>query len=130
MKITFIIIIVLLGIMILTQAFISKSSKQTEKQVYQVMKVYKEFEVRKYEPALFSSVKLTTKSYKETSSSGFRLLAGYIFGDNEKKQKIAMTTPVAMELGDTTKMLFKVPDGYTVEELPKPNNSKIVFEKH
>jgi len=116
--------------MIITQAFVSKSTKKTERQAYEVIKVYDQFEIRKYQPALFSSVKLTSKGYKETSSSGFRVLAGYIFGDNAKNEKIAMTTPVTMELGDTTKMLFKVPDGYTVEELPKPNNSKIVFEKH
>ncbi len=116
--------------MIITQAFVSKSTKQTEKRAYEVIKIHEQFEIRKYAPALFSSVKLTSKGYKETSSSGFSVLAGYIFGANEKNQKIAMTTPVTMELGDTTKMLFKVPDGYTVEELPKPNNSKIVFEKH
>jgi hypothetical protein len=56
-------------------------------------------------------------------------LAGYIFGDNEKNEKIAMTTPVVMDLGDTTKMSFKVPDGYTIEKLPQPNNSNIVFEQ-
>jgi hypothetical protein len=56
-------------------------------------------------------------------------LAGYIFGDNDKNAKIAMTSPVVMELGDSTKMLFKVPAGYTVEELPRPKNSNIVFEK-
>jgi hypothetical protein len=90
---------------------------------------FDQFEIRKYESALFSSVKLTSKGYKESSGSGFRVLAGYIFGDNEKNEKIAMTTPVLMELGDTTKMLFKIPAGYTIEELPQPKNAKIVFEK-
>ncbi len=115
--------------MMITQSFVNKSTKQTEGHAYKVIKVYDQFEIRKYEPALFSGVKLTSKGYKESSSSGFRVLAAYIFGDNEKKQKIAMTTPVVMELGDTTKMLFKVPDGYTIEQLPQPINSKIRFEK-
>lgn len=115
--------------MIITQAFVAKSTKRTEHHSYQVMKVYDQFEIRKYEPALFSSVKMTSKGYKETSGSGFRVLAGYIFGGNQKNEKIAMTTPVVMELGDTTKMLFKVPTGYTIEDLPQPNNSKIEFEK-
>jgi hypothetical protein len=129
MKITFIIIVLILAIMTITQGFVSKSTKQTEQLSYQVVKTFNQFEVRKYESALFSSVKLTSKGYKESSGSGFRVLAGYIFGDNEKSEKIAMTTPVIMELGDTTKMLFKVPEGYTIEELPQPKNSKIVFEK-
>lgn len=130
MKITIIIIFLALVIMFITQSFVSKSTNETEGHAYRVIKIYDQVEIRKYETALFSSVKLTSKGYKESSSSGFRILAGYIFGDNKKNEKIAMTTPVVMELGDTTKMLFKVPEGYTVEKLPQPNNSKIAFEKH
>lgn len=40
-----------------------------------------------------------------------------------------MTSPVSMELGDTSKMLFMVPESYALEDLPKPTNSKIIFEK-
>ncbi len=129
MKTTLIISLILVTVMIITQAFVSKSSKRTEQHAYKVIKVYDQFEIRKYEAALFSSVKLNSKSYKETASSGFRVLAGYIFGDNKKKEKIAMTSPVVMELGDSTKMLFKVPEGYTLDELPEPSNAKIAFEK-
>jgi hypothetical protein len=115
--------------MIITQAFVSKSTKKTEQHAYKVLKVYEQFEIRKYQPAIFSSVKLASKSYKESSGAGFRVLAGYIFGDNKKSEKIAMTTPVVMELGDSTKMSFMVPKGYTLEQLPQPSNSNIVFEK-
>jgi hypothetical protein len=129
MKTLIIISILILAIMIITQSFVTKNSKQTEKHVYEVLKIYNQFEIRKYEPALFSGVKLASKGYKESSSSGFRTLAGYIFGGNNKNEKIAMTSPVVMELGDSTKMLFKVPEGYTMEQLPQPTDSKIVFEK-
>jgi hypothetical protein len=115
--------------MAIAQAFISKSTNDTEHHKYQVVKTYDRFEIRKYESAIFSSVKLNSKGYKETSSSGFRVLAGYIFGDNEKNEKIAMTSPVVMELGDTAKMSFMVPNGYSIENLPNPGNDKIVFEK-
>jgi hypothetical protein len=74
-------------------------------------------------------VKLSKKGYKESSSEGFRILAGYIFGDNDANEKIAMTTPVMMELGDSTKMMFMVPKNKNLENLPNPKNSKIVFEK-
>jgi hypothetical protein len=124
-----IIIISVLAIMALAQVFISKSTTQTEQRKYQVLKKYENFEIRKYEPALFSSVKLGKKSYSESSSEGFRILAGYIFGDNEKKEKISMTSPVTMELGDTSKMMFMVPKSHDMESLPDPSNSKIVFEK-
>ena len=124
-----IIIISIIAIMALAQFFISKSTNQTEQHQYQVLKKYENFEIRKYEAALFSIVKLGTKGYNESSSEGFRILAGYIFGDNETKEKISMTSPVTMELGDTSKMMFMVPKSYNLASLPHPKNNKIIFEK-
>ena len=129
MKIAIIIILSLIAIMAIAQVFISNSTHQTEQHQYQVLKTFDKFEIRKYVAALFSSVKMNKKGYKENSSEGFRILAGYIFGDNETNEKIAMTTPVAMELGDTTKMMFMVPKNYDLDNLPNPKNKKIVFEK-
>jgi len=85
---------VLLILVVITQAFIIRSVSKTEQHKYVVLKEYDGFEVRQYAPALFSSVKLNADSYDETSSSGFRILAGYIFGGNESNEKIAMTSPV------------------------------------
>lgn len=111
------------------QSFVYFSTSSIEKLPYKVIKEYDDFEVRQYETALFSSVVLSDTSYEESSSKGFRVLAGYIFGGNNTGEKIAMTSPVAMEIGDSTKMSFMVPSGYTEETLPKPNNDKIFFEK-
>ena len=119
-------IFVLIGI---GQIFISRSTQQTEQHLYKVIKKFDKFEIRKYDPALFSSVKLNKKGYKESASEGFGILAGYIFGDNATNEKIAMTSPVVMELGDTSKMLFMVPKNYTLKNLPTPKNGNIVFEK-
>lgn len=129
MKILFIIIILVVSVVTMAQVYISKYSSRTEQHKYEVIKSYDKFEIRRYEPALFSSVILEKKGYKENSGEGFRILAGYIFGGNESNEKIAMTSPVAMELGDTSKMMFMVPESYQLENLPSPNNSKIVFEK-
>jgi SOUL heme-binding protein len=116
-------------VFIVSQAFISGSMSKIEKYKYTVLKEFDDFEVRQYEAAMFSSVKMNAKTYEETSSSGFRVLAGYIFGGNEKNEKIAMTSPVVMEMGDTTKMSFMVPSDLKENELPKPNNGRIYFEK-
>jgi len=78
MKIVIIIVSIVLLIAIV-QIYISKSTKQTEQHNYTVIKTYDKFEIRKYDSALFSSVKLSKKGYKESSSEGFRILAGYIF---------------------------------------------------
>lgn len=124
-----VIIIALLLVAAVSQIFVSKNTQQTEQHRYKVIKQFDQFEIRKYEAALFSSVKLNKKGYKESSSEGFGILAGYIFGDNETNEKIAMTSPVVMELGDTSKMRFMVPKSYTLNNLPTPKNDKILFEK-
>ncbi len=123
--------VVIISILLLTaivQFFISRSTQKTEQLEYEVIKKYDQFELRKYAPALFSSVKLNNKAYKARASEGFRILAGYIFGDNESNEKIAMTSPVVMEMGDSSKMKFMVPKGYNLNNLPNPKNNKIVFE--
>lgn len=129
MKAVIIISILVLSAVTIAQVYMSKYSSRIEQLKYQVIKSYDKFEIRRYEPALFSSVVLEKKGYKENSGEGFRILAGYIFGDNVSNEKIAMTSPVAMELGDTSKMMFMVPGAYELESLPNPNNRKIVFEK-
>jgi uncharacterized protein YxeA len=129
MKKVIIILSILIVLFTIMQSFVYFSTSSVEQLPYKVIKEYDDFEVRQYETALFSSVVLSDTTYEESSSKGFRVLAGYIFGGNTTGEKIAMTSPVAMEIGDSTKMSFMVPSGYTEETLPKPNNDKIFFEK-
>ena len=83
MKILFVIIILVVSVVTMAQIYISKYSSRTEQHKYEVIKSYDKFEIRRYEPALFSSVILEKKGYNENSGEGFRILAGYIFGGNE-----------------------------------------------
>ena len=125
------IISILLGIVLLAfviiQLFALKSQKNIETYPYVVTKKYDGFEIRTYDATLFTSVKLSTKNYKESSSKGFSILAGYIFGGNDRNEKIAMTSPVAMSLEDSMTMLFMVPKKFDKETLPQPNQSQIKF---
>jgi len=129
MKTSLLILIPLLVLFLIAQEYVSITTNDTETHKYSILKEYSIFQVRKYEAAIFSSVSLGKKDYKQTSSEGFSILAGYIFGDNESNKKIAMTSPVVMEIGDTSKMMFMVPKEYSSKELPNPNNNKIFFEK-
>lgn len=129
MKITIISFVICIIVLILAQVYSTMSTTRTEQHKYQVLKSYGNVEIRKYEPAIFSSVMLGKNSYREISGKGFGILAGYIFGGNEKKENISMTSPVTMELGDSTKMKFMVPKGYTMNSLPEPNDKRIVFEQ-
>jgi len=129
MKIASILLGILFVAFIVIQLFALKSQKNIETYPYEVTKQYDDFEIRTYESTLFTSVKLSTKNYKESSSQGFSILAGYIFGDNDRNEKIAMTSPVAMSLEDSMTMLFMVPKKFNKETLPKPNQSQIVFKE-
>lgn len=57
--------------------------------------------------------------------TGFRRVAGYIFGGNKKpdgsSEKIAMTAPVTLEpKGDQWRLHFVMPEGYQMDSLPRP----------
>ncbi len=79
-------------------------------------------------------------------STGFRIVAGYIFGGNTKKESIAMTAPVvaqkggdtkpsesiamtapviATTVGDSETISFGMPRSYTLETLPTPNDPRV-----
>ncbi|MGB0850031.1 MAG: SOUL family heme-binding protein [Bacteroidia bacterium] len=113
---------------VFAQAISSNSTKNTEGQDYTVIKKYSDFEIRQYSPALFSYTVMKADTYKKVSGKGFRKLAGYIFGGNDKKQSIAMTTPVAMDISDSITMKFKIPKGLRIEDLPTPNDSDVKFK--
>jgi hypothetical protein len=102
------------------------AAEKTETQSYRVVRTETEFEIRFYPPAILATVTSSAKSYKELASPGFRKLATYIFGGNQSNQSIAMTSPVHMNINDTSSsMSFVMPSNYTKENLPKPNNSEV-----
>lgn len=123
------VLLIILGVVLVAagavQILSMRSQKNIESYPYEVYKSYDEFELRKYEASLFSSVKLNTSGYEQSSGSGFSILAGYIFGNNDRQEKIAMTSPVAMSLEDTVTMMFMIPKEWSIESLPKPNQSRI-----
>ena len=114
--------------LIVTEVFAMSTTDNIESYKYKVVKEYYSFEIRLYEEAKFSYVTMPYDSYKESSGKGFRILAGYIFGGNETREEIAMTSPVEMELKDSVTMKFMVPYKYSLDELPKPDNSSIQFK--
>jgi len=105
-----------------------KSMSQTEEQNYNVLKTLEDVQIREYDPVIYASVST------DNERSLFRILAGYIFGGNENNQKIAMTAPVHMQESSSEKekkytMKFVMPSKYTLDNLSKPNDPRIIMEK-
>jgi hypothetical protein len=127
MKIFLIVIFTLVLVVAGLSAWFYMETSNIEQYGYEVIQQHGEVEIRSYKPAIFSTYTMQVDSYEASSRGGFQTLAGYIFGGNEKQEKIAMTSPVMMEIGESTTMSFMVPSGRTIESLPKPNNSNIQF---
>lgn len=130
MKLLKIALAVVLSIFIISQIYITMSIFKTEQQKYTVIETTKDFEIRFYPSATLATIPMDFKTYKELSNSGFKTLAGYIFGGNTANKSISMTAPVHMNIKDTgSSMSFVMPEGYNKDNLPRPNNSKIVLTK-
>ena len=129
MNILFTIIGIIAVAFLAVQIYAMSSQKNIESYPFSVVKKYQQFEIRNYEASLFTSVKLASNKYENTSSQGFSILGGYIFGGNETNEKIAMTSPVVMSLEDSMDMMFMVPRNLKKENLPKPNQSQIEFKE-
>ena len=61
---------------------------------YKVVRAYEVFEVRRYEPYLVAET-VVNAAADDAGNQGFRILAGYIFGQNKGARRIEMTAPVA-----------------------------------
>jgi SOUL heme-binding protein len=129
MKIALIVLGIIAVLFILFQIYISMATDKSETQVYKVIQTEKEFEIRFYPSATMALVTSNVKSYKELGNTGFSKLAGYIFGGNNENKKIAMTSPVHMEITDSaSRMSFVMPSEFNKDNLPLPNNSEITIQ--
>lgn len=116
-------------LMILSYKVVS-NTLETENQKYRVIKQEDQYEIRFYPAATFAKIYSSGTDYKSVASSGFRKLAGYIFGGNDQGKSIAMTSPVRMEMSEKgSTMSFVMPEKYQESDLPKPKDSGVHIVK-
>jgi len=115
-------------------------ASQSKEPKFTVLEKKDGYEIREYAPYIEARVTVSG-TYREAMSSGFSILAGYIFGGNTTKQSIAMTTPVTERKSESIAMTapvsetviennnrvvaFAMPEGYTLATLPTPNDKRI-----
>lgn len=104
-----------------------------EAPAYNLVETLGDVEIRDY-PALTVAEVRVEGSRNRAAGRGFRLLADYIFGENDRGEKIAMTTPVEQEpmveapgqdAPTVWAIRFVMPRGETPETLPAPDNPAI-----
>jgi hypothetical protein len=120
----------------------------TEEPKFESLRKEDNIEIRRYVPVIVAETTVDG-DMDSASNRGFQLIAGYIFGKNERiamtapvvaeaqssAEKIAMTAPVSIEAQNTdgSKMAgaqrwrihFVMPSQYTLATLPKPLNPQV-----
>jgi len=138
---------------LLISLFCAGEAMAIEEPKYEVLLTDKQFEVRKYAPVMVAET-LVEGDMDDASSKGFRLIADYIFGNNQlpnaassgkiamtapvilepQSSKIAMTAPVTLEpqSGEANMQTakqwlvqFVMPSQYTMASIPKPKNNAV-----
>jgi hypothetical protein len=128
-------------LLLLLLALSGNAAMAIEEPAYEVLLETKYYEVRRYQPYIVAEVDVD-EDFKRAGNSAFRVLAGYIFGDNEPQQKMAMTAPVesskGVRMNMTAPVTSRAGDGagpytyafvmerkYTMDTLPKPDNPDV-----
>jgi len=133
------------------------SAMALEEPKYEVIQADGNFEIRKYAPFLIAET-LIDGDMDEASNKGFRLIADFIFGNNQVadsnvsakismtapvtvapiSKKIAMTAPVTvepqsaesnMQTSKRWRIHFVMPSQYTLANIPKPKNEAVTLRE-
>jgi hypothetical protein len=133
-----------LAAMVLSILVTGVPAMATEEPPYEVLLSDGAFELRSYPPQVVAEVTVTGNQ-REAASKGFRLLAYYVFGANQRREGIAMTAPVALlPAGEQLPLTepvsqarrselhreewvvrFTMPRSHALEQLPAPNDPQV-----
>lgn len=117
-----------------------------EEPSYQVVRTEPDFELRRYAPYLVAETEVRG-AFDQVGNQAFRILAGYIFGNNKAKARIEMTAPVNQQPagggekiemaapvtqqpapgtdGDSYILSFMMPARFTLDSLPEPTDPRV-----
>ncbi len=123
----------------------------TEEPAYTVTREGPDFELRRYQPQLLAETEVDGR-FDQAGNQAFRILADYIFGNNQAAEKIAMTAPVSQRPAeaagdqdrgtriemtapvtqqaasaqtDTFVVSFLMPARFTLDTVPRPNDARV-----
>lgn len=99
----------------------------TERQPYQVVQRFRDFEVREYPASTIVEVTVQG-SFENAGNRAFGSLFGYISGRNNGNQSIAMTAPVLQGSAHdgSHAVAFVLPADMAADQVPVPNDDALV----
>ena len=123
---------------------IGANAMATEEAKYLVLKSSGVFELREYAPYIVAEA-VVDGDFEDAGNMAFSKLFKYISGQNKSRNKIAMTAPVSQaaegvkidmtapvsqQLTNSKWVVsFMMPNTYTLETLPIPNDSSVVIRQ-
>ncbi|MEL6447127.1 MAG: heme-binding protein [Pseudomonadota bacterium] len=130
-----------LTMLALATSLLGAPAMAIEEPEFEVLASTDDYDIRSYSPYIVAEVDVPGDQ-RTAGGRAFRVLAGYIFGDNVPEQKMAMTAPVesaprgikmnmtapveAVASDDTGyTYAFVMERKYSMDSLPKPNNPNI-----
>ena len=120
------------------------SAMAIEEPSYSVLETEGNFELRKYSSFIVAET-YVEGDFETVGSEGFRRLAAYIGGKNQKNESISMTAPVSQKPvsekiamtapvsqareNDQWRIAFIMPSAYTIDTLPIPDDERIALRE-
>ena len=100
------------------------SAMSLETPKYKILEKESNFEIRQYNQFIVAHTNVKS-NYETATSSGFRRIANYIFGGNNKNIQIPMTAPVFSTSPSISPnsydVMFFMPSKHSLSTLPKPD---------
>jgi hypothetical protein len=151
-------VLIVFGLLFLIWIVYGFFGSRVEQLGYTVLDDSREYEIREIHEHLVAET-MVQGTFVDAGNQAFSILAGYIFGNNKKKEKIAMTTPVIGEESEKIAMTapviatesekiamtapvvaqetstkniiyaFVLPANYTLDTLPEPLDSRVTIRK-
>lgn len=120
-----------LPVVLLTLLFAAATSEPAmaiEEPQFEVIHVTDDYEIRRYAPYIVAEVDVPG-DMGDAGNRAFRILAGYIFGDNAPGEKMQMTAPVVSDAPRTDRDVytyaFVMESRYSMDTLPAPADPRI-----
>ena len=133
-----------LFMLVVTALLLADSAMAIEEAEYTVVLKEESFELRKYEPHILAET-IIDGDFEDAGSEAFGRLFKYIDGNNQSRQKVAMTSPVGQAATsqkiDMTSPVgqkkengswavsFMMPASFTLETLPEPKDPRVILRQ-
>jgi len=140
--------------LVMLLAFWGGQAMAIEEPSYEILREAPGFELRRYQPQLVAETEVQGR-FDKVGGDAFRILADYIFGNNQAAKKIAMTAPVTQRPAasdddqsgtriemtapvtqraagtetDSYVISFVMPERFTLKTVPRPNDPRVTLRE-